>query len=108
MNTTNSLVLTGRLTADAEVSKLTNSHKAVIRVAVNSKKDDKTSTAFVSLEAFNKDPQAFDTLKKGQLMKFNGFFRADEWEDKEGKKQNRLVFVSTSWEKFEYTKKEDE
>lgn len=108
MNTTNSFVLAGRLTADAEVSKLTNSHKANIRIAVNSKKDDNTTTAFVSLEAFNKDPQAFDTLRKGQLVKFNGFFRADEWEDKEGKKQNKLVFVTTSWEKFEYAKKEAE
>lgn len=60
------------------------------------------------LDKDSKDPQAFDTLKKGQLVKFNGFFRADEWEDKEGKKQNRIVFVSTSWEKIEYAKKEAE
>lgn len=106
MNTTNSFVITGRLTADAEVTKLTNSNKANIRIAVNSKKDDNTTTAFISLEGFNKDEKAFDTLKKGQLVKFNGFFRADEWEDKEGKKQNKLVFVTTSWEKHEYEKKE--
>lgn len=98
MKTTNSFAVAGRLAADAEVKNFTNSNKASFRIAVSSKKDDKTTTGWVNLEAWNKDAKAFENLKKGTLIQFNGFFRPEEYTDKEGKQHNVIVFVATSWE----------
>lgn len=98
MKTTNSFAVAGRLAADAEVKNFTNSNKASFRIAVSSKKDDKTTTGWMNLEAWSKDPEAFATLKKGTLVQFNGFFRPEEYTDKEGKQHNIIVFVATSWE----------
>lgn len=98
MKTTNSFSVAGRLAADAEVKNTTNSNVANVRVAVSSKKGEQTTTGWIDIEAWNKDAKAFENLKKGSLIQFNGFFRPEEYDTKEGKHRQVIVFVATSWE----------
>ncbi|MCQ2082121.1 MAG: single-stranded DNA-binding protein [Lachnospiraceae bacterium] len=62
-------------------------------------KDDYTS-AFLNMEAWRKNDSKtdFSAIEKGNLIQVEGFFKPEEWEDKDGKKQNRVVLVATKYE----------
>lgn len=98
MKASNSFSVAGRLAADAQVKNTTNSNVANARVAVSSKKGENTTTGWIDIEAWNKDAQAFENLKKGQLIQFNGFLRPEEYKTKDGKHRQVIIFVATSWE----------
>jgi len=36
-------------------------------------------------------------LKKGQMVTCRGFFKPEEWSDKDGVKHNRIIMVATSF-----------
>lgn len=108
MRTTNSFAIAGRLAADAEVRNFTNSSKASVRIAVTYKKEDKTTTGWMNIEAWRKDASAFENLKKGRLVQFEGIIRPEEYTDKDGKMHNVVVFVATKWEAVTAEKKKDE
>lgn len=106
MKTSNSFAIAGRLAADAEVRTFSNSSKATVRIAVSTKKDDKTTTGWMNMEAWRKDAADFDALKKGQFIQFNGFFRPEEYTDKDGKQHSIVTLVATEWQPVTTEKKE--
>lgn len=107
MKTSNSFAIAGRLAADAEVKNFSNSSKATVRIAVSNKKDDKTTTGWLNIEAWRKDAADFQNLKKGQLLQFSGFFRPEEYTDKDGKQRSIVTLVATEWTPVTADKKDE-
>ena len=53
----------------------------------------------MNVEAWRKNDltDSFGQLTKGTLLTVEGFFKPEEWEDKDGVKHNRLVMVATKF-----------
>lgn len=53
------------------------------------------TSAFMNAQAWakNEDAKKFDILTKGNLVTVEGYFKPEEWTDKEGKKNNRIVLM---------------
>ena len=67
---------------------------------VSKNKDSERVSAFMNVEAWKKNEEAeeaFKTLEKGNLVTIEGYFKPEEWTDKEGKKQNRVVLVANKF-----------
>ncbi|MBO7607736.1 MAG: single-stranded DNA-binding protein [Paludibacteraceae bacterium] len=83
----------------SEVRALTN--KCVCRFALSVAKFDKTTnertSAFLNAEAWAEKEQsleAFKVLTKGSIVTIEGTFKPEEWTDKNGQKQNRVILVA--------------
>ncbi len=76
---------------------------SVCRFSIAVHRTDKVSnvrtSAFLYAEAWAKkeDAEKFSTLTKGNLVDVEGFFKPEEWTDKDGKKNNRIVLVATKY-----------
>ncbi|MCQ2082115.1 MAG: single-stranded DNA-binding protein [Lachnospiraceae bacterium] len=66
-------------------------------------KDDYTS-AFMNVEAWKKNDMeeldSFKYLAKGNLVQIEGFIKPEEWEDEQGQKHNKIVFVANKFEQI--------
>lgn len=98
----------------SEVRALTN--KCVCRFSLSVAKFDKTTnertSAFLNAEAWADKEQsleAFKTLAKGSIVTIEGSFKPEEWTDKNGQKNNRVVLVAKKFypvEEIESTEEE--
>ena len=43
------------------------------------------------------DVDKLKTIEKGKLLTIEGFFKPEEWTDKDGKKHNKVVLVATKF-----------
>ena len=69
-----------------------------ISVSRKEKDTDNWTSAFLNAEATNKwGEEKFATLQKGNRVTVEGFFKPEEWTDKEGKKHNRVALVATKF-----------
>lgn len=58
------------------------------------------TSAFMAVEAWRKNEAAtaFDIIKKGALLTVKGYFKPEEWTDKEtGQKRNRITMVAVEF-----------
>ena len=70
--------------------------------------DETTRTsAFLNIEAWrkNENTSSFDRLVKGALLTIEGYFKPEEWQDSNGVKHNRVVFIATKF--YEAVEKEE-
>lgn len=98
----------------SEVRALTN--KCVCRFSLSVAKFDKTTnertSAFLNAEAWagkEESLEAFKTLAKGSIVTIEGTFKPEEWTDKNGQKNNRVVLVAKKFypvEEIESTEEE--
>lgn len=98
----------------SEVRALTN--KCVCRFSLSVAKFDKTTnertSAFLNAEAWadkEESLEAFKTLAKGSIVTIEGSFKPEEWTDKNGQKNNRVVLVAKKFypvEEIESTEEE--
>ncbi len=70
-----------------------------IAVSRTDKESNVRTSAFLNAETWakNEDAEKFNTLAKGNLVTVEGYFKPEEWTDKDGKKNNRVVLVATKF-----------
>lgn len=99
----NSFAVTGFVGKDAEIRQFANTSVARFSMAVSRQEkngdDSNRISAFINVEAWRKNEKtdSFENLIKGTLLTVEGYFKPEEWTDKEGVKHNRIVMVATSF-----------
>lgn len=95
----NNFTVTGFVGKDAEIRQFTNASVArfplaVSRLEKNGEESNRVS-AFISFEAWRKNANtdSFDQLTKGTMLTVEGYFKPEEWADRNGVKHNRIVMV---------------
>ena len=96
----NKFAITGFVTKDAEIRQFTNTSVARFPLAVarqekNGEESERVS-ALMNIEAWRKNENAgsFDQLTKGTLLTVEGYFKPEEWTDKDGVSHNSIVTVA--------------
>ena len=103
MPSTNVVVISGRLTRDAEV-KYISSGKAVCNLSIANSRPFKDKqgerqedTSFVEVTCWDKLAEWCSDYKKGRPVMIEGRLKSNTWEDKEtGKKRSNLGVVAQS------------
>lgn len=99
----NNFTVSGFVGKDAEIRQFTNSSVARFPLAVSrqEKSGEETTrvSAFINVEAWRKNDHtdSFDQIAKGTLLTIEGYFKPEEWTDKDGVKHNRIVMVATKF-----------
>lgn len=99
----NNFTVTGFVAKDAEVRQFTNTSVARFPLAVSRQEkngeENKRISAFMSIEAWckNENTGSFDQLTKGTLLTVEGYFKPEEWTDKDGVQHNRIVTVAVKF-----------
>lgn len=99
----NNFMVSGFVGKDAEIRQFANSSVARFSLVISrqEKNGDETNrvTAFLNVEAWRKNDHtdSFDQLTKGTLLTVEGYFKPEEWADKEGVKHNRIVMVANKF-----------
>ena len=99
----NNFTVSGFVGKDAEIRQFTNSNVARFPLAVSrqEKSGEETTrvSAFINVEAWRKNDHtdSFDQIAKGTLLTIEGYFKPEEWTDKDGVKHNRIVMVATKF-----------
>lgn len=97
---------------DAEIRQFTNASVARFPLSVarqeKNGEDTKRVSAFVNMEAWRKNENAdsFDVLTKGTPLTVEGYFKPEEWADKDGVLHNRIVMVAVRF--YPAVEKEEE
>lgn len=96
----NKFAITGFVAKDAEIRQFTKASVARFPLAVarqekNGEESNRVS-ALMNIEAWrkNKNAGSFDQLTKGTLLTVEGYFKPEEWPDKDGVLHNRIVTVA--------------
>ena len=99
----NNFAVTGFVGKDAEIRQFANASVArfsltVSRLEKNGEESNRVS-AFMNFEAWRKNENAgsFDQLTKGTMLTVEGYFKPEEWIDKDGVKHNRIVMVANKF-----------
>lgn len=104
----NSFAVTGFVAKDAEIRQFTNASVARFPLSVarqeKNGEDTKRVSAFVNMEAWRKNENAdsFDVL----TITVEGYFKPEEWADKDGVLHNRIVMVAVRF--YPAVEKEEE
>lgn len=99
----NSFTVTGFVSKDAEIRQFTSASVARFPLAVgrSNGKEGKEAvrvSAFMNMEAWRKNEStSFELLKKGTMLTVEGFFRPEEWTDRDGVKHNRIMMVANKF-----------
>lgn len=99
----NSFVVTGFLGKDAEIREFTKASVARFPLAVSRQEKNGEETnrvsAFMNIEAWRKNENtgSFDQLTKSTMLTVEGYFKPEEWTDKDGVKHNRIVTVAVKF-----------
>ena len=108
----NNFAVTGYVAKDAEVYQFTNTSVARFPLAVARQEkigeETKRISAFMNIEAWRKNENSgsFDQLTKGTLLTVEGYFKPEEWTDKDGVQHNRIVTVAVKF--YPAVEKEEE
>ena len=107
----NSFVVSGFVGKDASIHQFSTASVARFPLAISrtEKPGDETTrtSAFLNIEAWrkNENTSSFDRLVKGALLTIEGYLKPEEWQDSNGVKHNRVVFVATKF--YEAVEKEE-
>ena len=95
----NSFVVSGFVGKDAEIRQFANTSVARFSMAISRQEkngeENSRISAFINVEAWRKNEktESFDQLTKGTLITVEGYFKPEEWTDKDGVKHNRIIMV---------------
>lgn len=99
----NTFAVTGFIGKDAEIHQFTSASVArfplaVSRLEKNGEESNRIS-AFMNIEAWrkNENTDSFDMLIKGTMLTVEGYFKPEEWIDKDGTRYNRIVTVAVKF-----------
>lgn len=108
----NSFILSGIVGKDAEIRQFANNSVARFSLAVarteKEGEDTKRVSAFTAVEAWRKNEktEGFAILKAKAHITVEGYFRPEEWTDKDGHKQQRVTLVANRF--YETPDKEED
>ena len=108
----NSFAVTGFVAKDAEIRQFTTASVARFPLAIarqeKNGEDTNRVSALMNMEAWRKNENAgsFDQLTKGTLLTVEGYFKPEEWADKDGVLHNRIVMVAVRF--YPAVEKEEE
>ena len=99
----NSFAVTGFVANNAEIRQFTTS--SVARFSLVISRQEKVGeeltrvSAFIGCEAWRKNEnlQDFNQISKGTLLTVEGYFKPEEWTDKDGVLHNRIVTVAVKF-----------
>lgn len=98
----NNFTVSGFVGKDAEIRQFANASVARFSLAVGrlEKNGEETNrvSAFMNMEAWRKNEhtESFDKLTKGTLLTVEGFFKPEEWTDKDGVKHSKIIMLQPS------------
>lgn len=98
----NNFTVSGFVGKDAEIRQFANASVARFSLAVGRQEKNGEETnrvsAFMNMEAWRKNEhtESFDKLIKGTLLTVEGFFKPEEWTDKDGVKHSRIIMLQPS------------
>ncbi len=99
----NNFNLTGFVAVSATIRSFENSSVARFPLSISRREtaadgSETRKSALISCECWSKtaDSARFALLQKGTLVSISGYLRPDEYTDREGNRQQRVVFVATS------------
>lgn len=99
----NNFTVSGFVGKNAEIHQFANASVARFSLAVSRQEKNGEETcrvsAFMNMEAWRKNEHtdSFDKLTKGTLLTVEGFFKPEEWTDKDGVRHNRIIMVATKF-----------
>ena len=99
----NSFSVSGFVANNAEIRNFTTSSVARFSLVLGrqEKVGEETilGSAFIGCEAWrkNKNLEDFNQISKGTLLTVEGYFKPEEWTDKDGVKHNRVIMVATKF-----------
>ena len=99
----NNFTVSGFVGKDAEIRQFANASVARFSLAVGRQEKNGEETnrvsAFMNMDAWRKNEhtESFDKLTKGTLLTVEGFFKPEEWTDKDGVKHSRIIMVATKF-----------
>ena len=85
----NNFTVSGFVGKDAEIRQFANASVARFSLAVGRQEKNGEET--------NQHTESFDKLTKGTLLTVEGFFKPEEWTDKDGVKHSRIIMVATKF-----------
>ena len=104
MQNNNNFQISGFIAQDAQIRQFTTASVARFPLAVARTEkiegEDKRVSALMRIECWRKNETAadFELLAKGNRVQISGYFRPDEWTDKNGVKHNHIIMVAQSVE----------
>lgn len=99
----NNFAVTGFVGRDAEIRQFSNSSVARFSLAISRQEKNGEETrrvsAFINVEAWrnNANTVSLSQIAKGVLLTAEGYFRPEEWTDKDGVKHSRIVLVANKF-----------
>lgn len=99
----NNFAVSGFVGKDAEIRQFANASVARFSLAVSrqekSGEETKRVSAFINVEAWrnNANTDSLAQITKGILLTVEGYFKPEEWIDKDGVKHNRIVMVANKF-----------
>lgn len=99
----NNFTVTGFIGNDAEIRQFADTSVARFPLAIGrqEKHGDETVrvSAFTGIEVWRKNEAAssFEVLKKGAMITVEGYFRPEQWTDKDGVSHSRLTMVANKF-----------
>ena len=107
MKAQNNFAITGFIASDAKVTDFGKAQKVRFGIRVTTVQKDKDGnerkeTAIINAETIVKkdDTAKMELLKKGSFVTTRGFFKPEDWTDKDGKKHYDIKMAVTGIEKF--------
>ncbi len=99
----NNFAVSGFVGKDAEIRQFANASVARFSLAVSRQEkngeETKRVSAFINVEAWrsNTSTDSLTQITKGVLLTVEGYFKPEEWTDKDGVKHNRIVMVANKF-----------
>ena len=114
MKTMNNFQISGFVVNNATVNQFATASIARFGISVRRTEkigdEEKKVSAILNIEAWksNEAADAFDLLKKGTRLSVEGYFKPEEWTDKDNVNHNTIKLVATKFFEMKSEDKSDE
>ena len=114
MKTMNNFQISGFVVNNATVNQFATASVARFGISVRRTEkigdEEKKVSAILNIEAWksNEAADAFDLLKKGTRLTVEGYFKPEEWTDKDNVNHNTIKLVATKFFEMKNEDKSDE
>ena len=99
----NNFAVSGFVGKDAEIRQFANASVARFSLAISRQEkngeETKRISAFINVEAWrnNANTDSLSQITKSALLTVEGYFKPEEWTDKDGVKHNRIILVANKF-----------
>ena len=114
MKTMNNFQISGFVVNNATVNQFATASVARFGISVRRTEkvgdEEKKVSAILNIEAWksNESAESFDLLKKGTRLSVEGYFKPEEWTDKDNVNHNTIKLVATKFFEMKSEDKSDE